>query len=46
MFYIEHMSKAAQDREAIRQMLAKRYHGAIPISEEMIDAVMAGLAKA
>ena len=33
-------NKAQQDREAIRQMLAKRYHGAIPVSEEMIDAVI------
>ena len=36
---------AEQDREAIRQMLAKRYHGAIPVTEEMIDAIMEGLAR-
>lgn len=38
------MSSTSQDREAIRAMLAKRYHGAIDITDEMISAVIDGLA--
>jgi len=48
MFYLEHMSEAAQSktypRNVIRRMLAKRYP-AIPVTEEMIDAVLAELTK-
>jgi hypothetical protein len=33
-----------EDREAIRRMLAKRYRGAIDITDDMVDAVMAGIA--
>lgn len=28
-------------RDVVRQMLAKRYHGAIEITDAMVDAVMA-----
>jgi hypothetical protein len=31
---------ADTNREAIRQMLARRYHGAVDITDEMIDAVL------
>ncbi len=31
------------EREAIRRMLEQRYHGAVEITEAMIDAVLAGL---
>jgi hypothetical protein len=31
---------AITDRETIRQMLASRYHGAVEITDEMIDAVL------
>jgi hypothetical protein len=34
---------AAADREKIRAMLDRRYRGAIPVSDEMVDAVCAGL---
>lgn len=34
-----------EKREAIRQFLGKRYNGVIPITDEMIDAVLAGLAE-
>jgi hypothetical protein len=33
-----------EDRETVRQMLVKRYHGAIEVTDEMIDAVLSGLA--
>jgi hypothetical protein len=33
-----------QDRQAIRDMLTKRYNGVIPVTDEMIDAVLTGLA--
>ena len=33
-----------QDRETIRQMLEKRYRGAVPVTDEMIDMILAGLA--
>jgi siroheme synthase (precorrin-2 oxidase/ferrochelatase) len=33
----------AADREKIREMLDKRYDGMIPITEEIIDAVLDGL---
>ena len=35
---------ATENRETIRQMLAKRYRS-IPVTEEMIDAIMEGLAR-
>jgi hypothetical protein len=38
------MSRSAAVRETIRKMLASRYHGAVEITDEMIDAVLAGLA--
>ena len=38
------MKAAEQDRETIRQMLEKRYRGAVPVTDEMIDAVLKGLA--
>lgn len=31
-------------RETIRQFLDRRYHGVIPVTDEMIDAVLDGLA--
>jgi len=30
-------------RDAVRDMLARRYHGAIPVTAEMVDAVLRGL---
>jgi NADP-dependent 3-hydroxy acid dehydrogenase YdfG len=33
----------AARREAIRKMLDERYHGVIPVTDEMIDAVLDGL---
>jgi hypothetical protein len=35
----------AQKREAIRDMLTKRYNGVIPVTDEMIDMVLDGLAQ-
>jgi hypothetical protein len=37
-------NKTQADRETIRQMLANRYRS-IPVTEEMIDAIMEGLAR-
>jgi hypothetical protein len=31
------------ERDIIRQFLNERYHGAIPVTDEMIDAVLEGL---
>jgi vacuolar-type H+-ATPase subunit F/Vma7 len=33
----------AQKRQAIRDMLTKRYYGVIPVTDEMIDMVLDGL---
>lgn len=39
-------AKIQQDRDAVRDMLAGRYHGSIEPTEEMIDVIMAGLTEA
>jgi hypothetical protein len=33
----------AGKRQAIREMLTARYRGAVPVTDEMVDAVLAGV---